>query len=117
MHNVPVPTTALAANMSQQHPSRNARKAARKALVCTNPTCSVQGKRGHTINECFWPGGGKAGQWPDWWVGKRHGTPQTTVNTAQTYAFAMWAVPAADVSVYDSDGSQNVRFGGEDVVA
>jgi hypothetical protein len=115
-NNVPVPTTALAVNTSQ-FPSRDARKAARKALVCTNLTCGAQGKRGHTIDECYWPGGGKAGQWPDWWVGKHHGTPQTTANIAQTYAFAMWTVPAADICVYDEDGAQNVRFAGEEVVA
>jgi hypothetical protein len=56
---VPVPTTALAMT-SSQFPSCNAHKAARKALVCTNPTCGAQGKKGHTIEECFWPGGGKA---------------------------------------------------------
>jgi hypothetical protein len=60
-NNIPVPTTALAVNTSQS-PSRDARKAACKALVCTNPTCGAQGKRGYTINECFWPGRGKAGQ-------------------------------------------------------
>jgi hypothetical protein len=115
-HNAPVPTTALAVT-TLQSPSRDARKAAGKALVCTNPTCGTQGKRGHTINECFWPGGGKAGQWPDWWVGKRHSAPQTTANMTQTYAFAAWTVPAADVSAYDDTGAQNACPAGEEVVA
>ncbi|KAJ7364849.1 hypothetical protein DFH08DRAFT_950403 [Mycena albidolilacea] len=111
-NNVPVPTTALAVTTSQS-PSRDACK----ALVCTNLTCGAQGKHGHTIDECFWPSGGKAGQWPDWWVGKHHGAPQTTAKMAQTYAFAAWTVPAADVSVYNDTGTQNVCFAGEEVVA
>jgi hypothetical protein len=36
---------------------------------------------------------------------------------AQTYPFASWTVPAADISVYDSEGVQRIRFGGGDVVA
>jgi hypothetical protein len=116
-HNVPISTTALAANTVQPASSRDARKTARKALVCTNPMCGAQGKRGHTINKCFWPGGGKAGQWLDWWVGKRHGAPQTAANMTQTYAFAAWTVPTADISVYDSSGAQNIRFAGEEVIA
>jgi hypothetical protein len=38
------------------------------------------------------------------------------VNFANTYVFALWTVPAADISVYDSEGAQNVHFKGEDVV-
>lgn len=33
----------------------------RTRLVCTNPNC---GRQGHTIEKCYWPGGGKAGQFP-----------------------------------------------------
>ncbi|KAJ6506735.1 hypothetical protein C8R45DRAFT_782318, partial [Mycena sanguinolenta] len=53
-------------------------------LVCTNPTCGAEGKQGHTIDNCFWPGGGKAGQFPAWWCGKR----------------PAWTIPALDVDTY-----------------
>ncbi|KAJ7121336.1 hypothetical protein C8R43DRAFT_831812, partial [Mycena crocata] len=69
---------ALAANTN--FASREARRAARKNLVCTNPQCGAEGKKGHTIENCFWPGGGKPGQWPAWWKGKR-GSDTPAANT------------------------------------
>ncbi|KAJ7170661.1 hypothetical protein C8R43DRAFT_824668, partial [Mycena crocata] len=62
------PAHALAANTFGD---RDARRAARKNLSCVNPQCGAPGKKGHSIDHCFWPGGGKAGQWPSWWKGKR----------------------------------------------
>ncbi|KAJ3754913.1 hypothetical protein EV360DRAFT_27000, partial [Lentinula raphanica] len=45
-------------------------------LVCTNTNCRG---RGHTIENCWKLGGGKQGQYPKWWKGKRDapllGTP------------------------------------------
>ncbi|KAJ6480624.1 hypothetical protein DFH09DRAFT_951118, partial [Mycena vulgaris] len=38
------------------------------ALKCTNTQC---GRTGHLAKDCFRVGGGKEGQWPDWWKGKR----------------------------------------------
>ncbi|KAJ7851159.1 hypothetical protein B0H14DRAFT_2762229 [Mycena olivaceomarginata] len=35
--------------------------AARHALVCSNPNCK---RNGHLIDNCYWPGGGKEGQFP-----------------------------------------------------
>ena len=43
-------------------------------LKCANQSC---GKTGHLIADCFQAGGGKAGQYPHWWKGKR--TAQTIV--------------------------------------
>jgi hypothetical protein len=115
---VTIPTTALAATANQQYANSAARRAARQALVCTNPTCVTVGRKGHTIEECFHPGGGKAGQYPSWWQGKKHGAPSAnTTNTAPAYMFAAWTVPAADVSMYDASGVQDVRFEGENVLA
>jgi hypothetical protein len=54
------PATVLAANT--QDP-RDARRAERRNLVCTNAQCGVPRQKGHTISDCFWPGGGKEGQW------------------------------------------------------
>jgi hypothetical protein len=64
--NPPIPTTTLATN-TFNNAARDAQRAAHKNQVCTNTTCSAEGKKGHTIDECFWPGRGKEGQWPSWW--------------------------------------------------
>ncbi|KDQ22451.1 hypothetical protein PLEOSDRAFT_1031062, partial [Pleurotus ostreatus PC15] len=37
-------------------------------------TCTNCKKKGHLAEDCFRDGGGKAGQWPDWWQGKRDGS-------------------------------------------
>jgi hypothetical protein len=36
-------------------------------MSCINPICKAANRVGHTIDNCFWPGGGKEGQWPEWW--------------------------------------------------
>ncbi|KAJ3825686.1 hypothetical protein F5880DRAFT_1477785, partial [Lentinula raphanica] len=53
---------ALAAN------SLPRRGPANPDLVCVNPNC--KGK-GHVIENCWKLGGGKQGQYPKWWKGKR----------------------------------------------
>ncbi|KAJ7340602.1 hypothetical protein DFH08DRAFT_963478 [Mycena albidolilacea] len=45
------------------------------------------------------------------------GGKRMAANIAQTYAFAAWTVPAADISVYNSSGVQNICFAGEEVIA
>ncbi|KAJ7932323.1 hypothetical protein B0H13DRAFT_2307877 [Mycena leptocephala] len=45
----------------------------------------------------------------------------TSGSSIPTYAFAAytapWTIPAAEVSIYDEEGAQNIRFDGEEVVA
>jgi len=48
-------------------------------LICTNPNCR---HRGHIIEVCYWPGGGKENQFP-LGFGKRGGARGTTVGTRQ----------------------------------
>lgn len=43
-------------------------------IICSNPVC---GQPGHTADKCFKPGGGMAGQYPDWW--KKNGKPTTSL--------------------------------------
>ena len=31
---------------------------------CTNPNCKAKKRSTHTTNNCYWPGGGKEGQFP-----------------------------------------------------
>lgn len=104
------PTHAL-----QRTPTKtDAHCVAHKNLVCTNASCGAPGKKGHTIADCFWPDGGKEGQWPGWWKGK---WPTAAVaNTVEMFAFTAWTVPAA-VNVYNVSGFQVVSFGGEEVLA
>ncbi|KAJ7667302.1 hypothetical protein B0H17DRAFT_990308, partial [Mycena rosella] len=105
-------THALAANT---YNDRDARRAARKNLVCSNVQCGAPGRKGHSISDCFWPGGGKEGQWPSWWKGKRQTAP--VANHVETFAFTAWTVPEAVFNVHDSEGIQAVSFRGEEVLA
>ncbi|KAJ7339191.1 hypothetical protein DFH08DRAFT_1014072 [Mycena albidolilacea] len=67
--------------------------------------------------------GGKEGQWPSWWKGKRF-MGAATVNYLETFAFTattnpavMWTAPEAIINVYDDIGVQTVTFRGEEVLA
>ncbi|KAJ3832705.1 hypothetical protein F5878DRAFT_547765 [Lentinula raphanica] len=52
-------------------------------LVCSNPNCKG---RGHVIENCWKMGGGKQGQYPKWWKGRRDApvTGNPTVNHVTT---------------------------------
>ncbi|XP_006462902.1 hypothetical protein AGABI2DRAFT_52770, partial [Agaricus bisporus var. bisporus H97] len=41
--------------------NRGCQRSQNSNLLCTNSNC---GRRGHMIENCYWPGGGKAGQFP-----------------------------------------------------
>ena len=63
---------------------------ARSSIICENPVCKTAGRTGHLKEDCFWPGGGKAGQWPDWWEkNKKSGElmVELTVPTSLTATF------------------------------
>ena len=69
--------------------------AQKSQLVCVNPVC---GRTEHLIKDCFKPGGGKEGQYPDWW--KKKGTA-TASNTQK-------ANPTVNIATTDSTtGSSN----------
>lgn len=51
------------------------RDASKPHHICENPICKAAGRTGHLIDNCFWPGGGKEGQWPEWW--KKRGEEST----------------------------------------
>jgi gag-polypeptide of LTR copia-type len=52
-------------------------------LVCINPVCKAANRLGHVIENCFWPGGGKDGQWSEWWF-KSRGIPADSSTSAVT---------------------------------
>jgi hypothetical protein len=44
--------------------STNTALAARANESCTNPNCKAKKRSTHTVANCYWPGGGKEGQFP-----------------------------------------------------
>ena len=74
--------------------------AQKSQLVCVNPVC---GHTRHFIKDCFKPGGGKEGQYPDWW--KKKGTATTSNTNASN---TQKAKPTANITTMDSTaGSSN----------
>ncbi|KAJ7588065.1 hypothetical protein C8J56DRAFT_757813, partial [Mycena floridula] len=67
-------------NLVQSARSGNSSRAPPKhpEWTCTNPNCKLVG---HLIADCFKLGGGKQGQYPDWWKGKRD-VPLPSANLA-----------------------------------
>jgi len=53
-------------------------------VICVNPVCKAANRVGHTIDNCFWPGGGKEGQWPEWWCFKSRGIPAESDSSTST---------------------------------
>lgn len=79
-----VTITALQAEVKSLRSDRDNRHngGSNQNLKCTNSNCN---KTGHLIQDCFQLGGGKAGQYPHWWRGKRTATAVTpAANMATT---------------------------------
>jgi hypothetical protein len=83
-----ISNTRTSTSALQASANRQGRDRFRSQLVCTNPNCNRQG---HTIEDCYWQGGGKAGQFPTWFRkrggAKGNATPnssgqQTSANAA-----------------------------------
>ncbi|KAF5333042.1 hypothetical protein D9758_017295 [Tetrapyrgos nigripes] len=82
-------TKALQAQVLELTEKVNALQTSRKGsgpanpdLLCSNPKCK---RRGHTIENCFREGGGKQGQYPAWWKGKKDvPVPSANNTTAST---------------------------------
>ena len=66
-------TVALQANMQRNQKSRS-------PILCTNKNC---GHRGHLVENYYWLGGGKEGQFPPGF-GKHGGDTGTSRNTSGT---------------------------------
>lgn len=86
----PSSTTVLQANT-------NARR--RNQMQCTNINC---GRRGHTIETCYWPGGGKEGQFPPGF-GKRGGARGSAFGTRQGNARPQAAVNMSTAEPEDTE--------------
>ncbi|KAJ3787156.1 hypothetical protein GGU10DRAFT_249307, partial [Lentinula aff. detonsa] len=55
------------------------RKGQKSDKECTN--CA---RKGHVKEECYRKGGGKEGQYPSWWRGRKESTVPTNANLAVT---------------------------------
>lgn len=77
-------------------PSRNReRQRNQSPLQCNNPNC---GRRGHTIENCYWPGGGKAGQFPAGF-GRRGGMRNTNSTGQNTTANATTTTESSSTEI------------------
>jgi hypothetical protein len=76
---------ALQAEMKTLKSNRGTPNPNKAHLKCTNTQC---GKTGHLVDDCFQPGGGKAGQYPPWWKGKRTQTPSVPSANLTTSSIA-----------------------------
>jgi len=89
-------------NANQQHYNQR---------QCTNPNCN---RRGHTIENCYWPGGGKAGQFSPGF-GKRK--PKGTVNANNTNTIAAATTSTTTPSSTQQTSANAVNGNGEQVFA
>ncbi|KAF5391957.1 hypothetical protein D9757_003238 [Collybiopsis confluens] len=90
---------------------------------CSNPQCKARNRTSHVITDCYWPGGGKEGQFPSNF-GKRNGTPQSNITTissspgasiAYSPHYALSAVSrACGFDWADEPCGIEVRIGGSD---
>jgi hypothetical protein len=107
---------------SAQALATQGRQSRNSDLKCVNPVC---GRTGHTIERCFKPGGGMAGQYPDWWKKKGGGnnsgggTGNTNSNIAASaiadpnYAFATTtqsASPSDQIITYADSAASGYFF-------
>ena len=62
--------------------SSNTALAARTTEGCTNPNCKAKKRSTHTTANCYWPGGGKEGQFPPNFGQGQKNRANVTTNTA-----------------------------------
>ena len=86
----------------ERDPSQKSSSQSNTALVaktaegpsCTNPQCKAMKRSTHTINNCYWPGGGKEGQFPPNFGQKSKANTASSTSTTvteQTEHFALTA--------------------------
>jgi hypothetical protein len=73
----------LGRDSSSNSPS-NTVLAARTSEACKNPNCKAKKRSTHTTDNCYWPGGGKEGQFPTNFGQKSKANAAATNNTTPT---------------------------------
>ena len=86
----------------------NTALAARSPDGCTNPNCKACKRSTHLINDCYWPGGGKEGQFPPNFGKKSKANAATSTSTSdqsEHFALSAWIrdTPGQSGIVIDDD--------------
>lgn len=72
---------------------------------CRNPDCKAHNKTRHTTENCYWPGGGKEGQFPPNFGRPRRANQASTNNSADTTRHFVLAARAPTIEIeHDDDG-------------
>ena len=79
--------------------------AVRTAEGCTNPNCKAKKRSTHTLPNCYWPGGGKEGQFPPNF-GQRSKANATTTSAATPTTSA---TPTASTTAATATSSANLN--------
>ena len=84
----------------------NTALAAKSSASCVNPNCKARKRSTHTIDNCYWPGGGKEGQFPPNFGqrSKANAANAAATATEQTEHFALSA------SVPDTPGQSGIMI-------
>lgn len=97
---------AIAAAVAQAMAAYSSRRPP-NGLVCENTFCKSRKRVGHTIDNCFMPGGNKEGQYPDWYKGKKIYAPGKGPPTGTTPTAALAdTTPTASVSSISTSHDQ-----------
>jgi hypothetical protein len=64
--------------------SSNTVLVARTNEACTNPNCKAKKRSTHTLANCYWPGGGKEGQFPPGFGQRARANATTSTSTTTT---------------------------------
>ena len=74
--------------------SSNTALAARTTEGCMNPNCKAKKRSTHTTGNCYWPGGGKEGQFPPNFGQRSKANAATSSPTSQTTTTSSSSTPA-----------------------
>ena len=82
--------------------------AVRTTESCTNPNCKAKKRSTHTLPNCYWPGGGKEGQFPPNF-GQRSKANATTTSTAPSTTSTTPAPSTTAASATSTANSSHVE--------
>ncbi|KAJ3831314.1 hypothetical protein F5878DRAFT_516951, partial [Lentinula raphanica] len=99
----------LAAKVEELEKKLSAQMTVRK----NDKECANCGRKGHLKEDCYRKGGGKEGQFPSWWRGKKDTNSTSSANLATTSIpqhYAMMAVSASQLGSVYADSAVSDHF-------
>ena len=93
-------------NLTTTNSSSTALLAAQTTKGCTNPNCKAKNRSTHTTGNCYWPGGGKEGQFPPNFGQRSKANAATSTSTPQA-ATATPSSTSAPTSTTTSNQTQH----------